>query len=661
MKIKIPFFKGRVKSPTIDLSDPRVIQILLNNQAKLIRPFAQHPAVYAPVQTKARNIGQVPLRLYRKGEDEPDERTPLNMLFTGNRTYPGSLFFEGICIQLDLYGQAFLLVDDDETRGGVPKTLSLAMSANMVPVVTNHVLMGWRYDNRVYPLERVIQIKYFNPYDTINGLAPLSCLLLGVDTDYNAMLYNKKYFENDGTPGMVYTTDQMLNDQQYTRLKAEIIDKFSGVGNAHKGMILANGLKPSTYRQLNKDLQFLEGRKFTIAETAMVFGVPKEALQMYEDINYATSVTANRSFWEKTLMPMADMITDAINYMFLDKYGYEAKFDFHGISALTQPTAEMAGAVSQYFNMGIPMSQLNAMFNLGIAEYEGWDKPFNGRTEIIETEPETREVKEKQFIKPSVMVEGMRKAAWIKLNDKVNPVMGKIAKQMRGYFRSANQKLLNRLMGTKTVKQITDDDIDSIIAVLYDDEKLKATMAAEIESAIRTGATTIQAIGDFDVKTMLAKRLDALTQINETTRKLLSEKLHDVLAEALSEGLTEAQRAQRLITAAEEIGEQNLKRARTIARTEAHGAFSAGRSESAKQFGATHKRWVADVYGAGGSIKESHGLKGGDRQYMHGEKRPINEAYSNGLMFPLDPNGDPKETINCRCVEVYEFDDEEAQ
>jgi hypothetical protein len=385
---------------------------------------------------------------------------------------------------------------------------------------------------------------------------------------------------------------------------------------------------------------------------------------MYEDINYATSVTANRSFWEKTLMPMADMITDAINYMFLDKYGYEAKFDFHGISALTQPTAEMAGAVSQYFNMGIPMIQLNNMFNLGIAEYEGWDRPFNGRNESI-TELDIREPKkvtEKQYVKPEAMIEGVRKAAWIKLNDKVNPIKAKIAKQMRGYFRSVNQKLLNRLMGTKAKKDITEDDIDALVAVLLDDEKLKGIMGPEIESAIRTGASTIQMIGDFDVKTMLAKRLEQLVSINETTRKLLSEKLHDVLAQSLAEGLTESQRAQRLISAAEEIGEQNLKRARTIARTEAHSAFSSGRSESAKQFGATHKRWVADRFGAGGKITDSHGLEGGDghRMFMHGEKQPINKAYSNGLMFPLDPNGRAEEVINCRCVEVYEFEDEET-
>ena len=29
-------------------------------------------------------------------------------------------------------------------------------------------------------------------------------------------------------------------------------------------------------------------------------------------------------------------------------------------------------------------------------------------------------------------------------------------------------------------------------------------------------------------------------------------------------------------------------------------------------------------------------------------------------MFPLDPSGPPEEVISCRCVEVYEYDDEKG-
>lgn len=37
---------------------------------------------------------------------------------------------------------------------------------------------------------------------------------------------------------------------------------------------------------------------------------------------------------------------------------------------------------------------------------------------------------------------------------------------------------------------------------------------------------------------------------------------------------------------------------------------------------------------------------------MMGETRNLDEPFSNGLMYPLDPNGDASEIINCRCLAI---------
>lgn len=687
MDITIPdklFSFGIKKEATLSLNDPRMLQVFFANQSRLVQPYSQHPAVYAAIQAKARNIGQVPLRLYKNGSEEPDDRTPLNYLFMGNRQYPGSLFFEGIVVQLDLYGEAFLLVDDDEARGGIPKTLNLALTQGIQAQVNRGTLTGWTYNQTFYPVERVIQIKYFNPYDTLHGLAPMSALMLGIETDFNAMIYNKRYFDNDGTPGMIYSTDQKLNDDTFRRLKEQLISNHTGLSNAHKAMILENGLVAGTHRQANKDLEFLSGRKFTIDEVAMVLGVPKEALQLTGDLNYSNSITASRSFWEKTLMPLGDMITDAINYLFLDQYGYEAHFDFSGISALTQPIAEKADAVTRFWNVGVPFMEINERLKLGFNEFEGWDLPYGGRQDYtapsapVKTIKAAEEIKEgNDALKPGnipmkVQLEGMRKAAWIKLNDKVNPMIGKAAKSVRGYFRGVNQKIYKALAKQKAVKEVENKELIAITAAAaaafavaitdivrqaIDNEKLKAALWDDELVAIKIGADTAEGLSDFKVQTMLAQRLEAVKDMNETTRKLLTDGLHDALDEAVKAGLTEGETAQALIAKAEELGEQNLKRARTIARTEIHSAFSMGRHESVKETNPKYKRWIADKYS---NIPDSHGTPGSQhRHYMHGERVPFNEAYSNGLMFPLDPSGDASETINCRCVEVFEYDDEE--
>ena len=355
-------------------------------------------------------------------------------------------------------------------------------------------------------------------------------------------------------------------------------------------------------------------------------------------------------------MPLGDMITDAINYLFLNNYGYYAEFDFSGISALTQPIAEKATAVTQFWNVGVPFMEINERLKLGFREFDGWDKPYGGRSQFATTPTEpVKTAKAADPLKPGnvpmkIQIEGMRKAAWIKLNDKVNPQIGKTAKSLRGYFRGINQKLMKSLSKEKAVKALSTDDIDAMIEGLTDDEKLKSIMRDDTYAAIKIGADTVQGLSDFQVKTMLAKRLDDLTEINETTKQLLKDGLHDALDEAVKAGMTDGQIAQVLIQKADELGEHNLKRARTIARTETHSAFSMGRHESVKETEPKYKRWISDIYS--GKTRDTHAA-------LHGQRVKFDEEFTtfNGdkIDYPLAPGTPAAESINCRCVITYEY------
>lgn len=54
------------------------------------------------------------------------------------------------------------------------------------------------------------------------------------------------------------------------------------------------------------------------------------------------------------------------------------------------------------------------------------------------------------------------------------------------------------------------------------------------------------------------------------------------------------------------------------------------------------KQWLATL---DGRTRHSHAAQ-------DGEHVPIKEEFSNGLMFPADPDGDPREIYNCRCTMV---------
>ena len=97
---------------------------------------------------------------------------------------------------------------------------------------------------------------------------------------------------------------------------------------------------------------------------------------------------------------------------------------------------------------------------------------------------------------------------------------------------------------------------------------------------------------------------------------------------------------------ARDVGSTNMKSMMTHARTAMTGAQNGGRLESlmeAEELGIeTYKEWMATL---DDHTRDSHAE-------LDGERVPVDEEFSNKLMFPGDPNGDPEEVYNCRCTMV---------
>ena len=79
--------------------------------------------------------------------------------------------------------------------------------------------------------------------------------------------------------------------------------------------------------------------------------------------------------------------------------------------------------------------------------------------------------------------------------------------------------------------------------------------------------------------------------------------------------------------------------ASTIARTEINGAKNEVAFQNLQELGIEKKEWSS----AGDMrVRPSH-------VDVDGEVVGINETFSNGLLYPHDPNGPAEEVINCRC------------
>ncbi|MGE3409022.1 MAG: phage portal protein [Pirellulales bacterium] len=136
-----------------------------------------------------------------------------------------------------------------------------------------------------------------------------------------------------------------------------------------------------------------------------------------------------------------------------------------------------------------------------------------------------------------------------------------------------------------------------------------------------------------------------LGTVQETTKKLLSEKLANVM----QEGPT----LKKLEVAVEDVmGGRIVSSAETIARTEAVGAYGAGADIVRTERGVKLKEWIA-----------THDARTRGSHYAaDGQKVKQSESFligSSRLKHPGDPAGPASQIVNCRCTAVAVIDDDD--
>lgn len=631
-----------------------------SGQKKLTQPYKQLSAVYAAIRAKAMNISQVPFRLYPLGGDNEVTSGPVYELFRSpGYKQTSQEFFEGIATYLDMKGESPILLDYSVTsRVGnveVPNSMVLVDPDKLQDKTKNGALDHWEVElsNGVLWVDRdgIVMPRYFNPYNSIRGLSPITALWLSLESEWGAVKYNQVFFEKGQTPGAVFSTEGSLSPTQRRQMERELIESREGVNKAHKALLLEGGVSLSNVRPSNRDMEYLKMRGFNREEIAMVFKVPKAELSLYEDVNYATALSADLSFWKKTLIPEMNLISEKLNREVLRPLGYWGKFDVQSVDVLNSEVLEKAETAQVFYNMGYTRDEINERLRLGFPQ--GTD----GREE------EKPEGEPKSIKKGQDEIIAIRQKRWKSLMDKVLPVMGQASSVMKSYFYDIEQKVLKQLskkLEGYSFKAPVDEFDVTVLERYFDDEALKRKMEGPIKKASDTGKSTIAEGApvpvppDLTVNQVIMRRVNKLTGINETAHKNLIDRIRKALDEASKQGMTEREAAQHVYNNAKDSMRISARRAKTIARTEIHGAYNESRHVTAERTGFTKKRWLATP---DERTRDTHRVLG--EQPAIGMEEEYKTFLGESLRYPHDPNASAGEVVNCRCIEDYIAEDEE--
>ncbi|GLI92076.1 phage portal protein [Methylocystis echinoides] len=289
-----------------------------NGAAMTREGYERNAVCHRCVRMVAEAAASVPWLIYEGAEEIPDH--PLLALI--ERPNPADTcvsFIEAICANLLLYGNAYIesvLLDGQlrELYALRPDRMRVEPGRNGWPAAFIHRAQGEeaRYEMRGDGIEPILHIRLFHPLDDYYGFAPLVAAQVALDTHNAASFWNKALLDNSARPSgaLVYSGPDgaHLSDEQFTRLKQELEENFSGADNAGRPLLLEGGLDWRALSLSPKDMDFSESKAGAAREIALAFGVPPLLLGLPGDNTFANYSEANRAFWRQTVLPLVTRV-----------------------------------------------------------------------------------------------------------------------------------------------------------------------------------------------------------------------------------------------------------------------------------------------------------------------------------------------------------------
>jgi HK97 family phage portal protein len=635
---------------------------------RITQPFKQHVWVYACIDAIAKNISGVDLQLFtgtRKDKRLIESGPLAKLLEMPNPMMSGQALIEAMLVYLGLAGE-FILILDRDNIAQLPREIWCFDPRRFEHKTDpeSGLISSWIYRNgsKTITLQdyEVLHARYFNPYNDYRGLSPLEAAAASVEQDWWAGQYNSAFFKNSAVPGGVIETKDPMDDPDYDRVRGQIESRHQGASKGHRIMILEGGAIYKTAGLSQKDMDFLEGRRFNREEILAAFKVPLHALGgVQEKFDSNAKARANRKlFWEDCLLPKMALIEFALWQQLFSKLmggNVWAEFDRRNIAALQEDLGEKIEQGKSLWGMGVPFVQINEKLDLGFEEFPGWDQswlPFNLQSTDQKSVPEPTPVKAViiETIAPAALPAPEQKAMdlerywenYIKLHDVLEK---KVQKKVKRFFyeqRKLQLSILEEKLADKGLTRAPENLDDLLFDLIEQTEKLQKLMwPLYVEVANEAGKALFEEMGElageFSVQdsgtlAALQSKLVNLVKVNEKTRADVKEIIQDAMEKAES-WQTMAQRIR------DKFNDFTDTRSWTIARTETSQCMGMARHQGMKSLEVEKIQWVT----AGDErVRPRHRL-------LMGAVVVLGQLFINGCLYPADPKGPADEIINCRC------------
>lgn len=666
------------------------------SKTKAMGLYSRSVYVYACVSKIAQKTASIDWQFYRIKNKFGDKQEvfihkAIDLLYKPNPFQTKGEFFEKYVINKKLAGEAFVL--KIRKNGPGSEVIELwNLRPDMVTIVKDKDLFirGYEFNTSegttVFAPEDIIYDSQPNPLDDFSGMSALFAANTRVETELNAVTYQRNFFKNSARPDFILKTTNRVTNQQKEDIRDSWEKRHKGALASGRGAFLEGGLEYQQISISQREMDYIESLKMTRDDILTAFGVPKPIVAITDDVNLANAQTAMQIFISETIVPEIKRLTEKLNEdLITPEFGDVFYIDF------VDPTPENIKEKAEVQQIQIQSGVLlinEARETWGLDPVKGGDTLYQPISNIPvggKTTPSEKTIKGSPLsifkgrpgalkfleVREEVM-KHIEKEASKKVGIATRSVENKIERKEVKKIVPAEIRLewadtVNKSIDSKSknyeksILNYADDQKSRVINALKSDKSLNSKalkglfdvakenkLFAEIsipfitEFVVSAGKEALQTItpqNDFDVTEAIQKYIKERAkiiskQINDTTL--------DKLSSTLAEGIDSGEGIADLTKRVEDVySEYPTYRAETIARTETTAANNKGFTEGYRQSGvANAKEWIATN---DSRTRDSHA-------HADGEVVKLDDSFSNGLDYPGDPSADPGETINCRCV-----------
>lgn len=549
-----------------------------------------------------------------------------------------------------------------------------------------------------------------NPLDPYKrGLGQSEAVADEIEIDEYAAKFQKKFFYNDATPGILIALPGSKKEEE-DRFLARWKERFKGVDNSH-GVAVLGGPPNATATVTKisdhmKDLDMVNGRIFTRDAVMEHFGMPREIMGITQNSNRATADAAQYIYATNVLTPRLKNRQDAINLQLLPAYGDDLLWEYEDIIpkdkefektvAIEGWNASLLTKNESREKLGMERVRQGDIYKINFADLFVGDEEdivelssasanlqYSDMPEPLEVDRNEVEVSLEDGSDGNIFLEEQKiliRAAQIKANriraagTSLEAARGtqtrKFEMAARKYLRDQSVRIKESLLaGTKS-----DGTIWDILDMTQEEfkrltEQQQRDLAMQFAGALldwKSEASAMEAlftplwaetydkgaenvIATYHLKGIQQPALTSTAKLRGGQRVTrVTQTTKDRIGQIVADGLVKGKGKQELTDEIMEEMNTSAARARTIAAQECNTSLLAGNFDMAKMGGFSSKTWhITNAVKARDTHRE-----------LNGKTVPITEPFvtskGNKLMMPCDPDCSvAEETVNCHCFLTY--------